>query len=290
VKASGDANSTSVVAFFKQVFYTVSMDTPRYPSEVFSKDLTVKSLGRVVSNEAPPAYVRSVDYGRILMVRMDTTGLTAKADAIGAFKQAIEGGEVEGYAKAKYEQINRKSTFSAVVLGGGTSGIVKFAATEDGVKNLKAFIEEGVSYTKSNPGIPVSYNVAFLNNNKMATIGLSTNYTERESIEYPNGYVKIRHGGWYVAKIRVTWEEAGVPKEWTSGEITRSGNVMTVDIPGDAKSVKIVAEGATGIAWDPWDEAMNVPLNGPDNRCYTLQGTTLDQSYAVAPTPQDPCP
>jgi len=57
---------------FKQVFYSVTMDTPESPGAVFSSDVTLSDVQSQMNETTPPAYVKSVDYGRIIIFKMET--------------------------------------------------------------------------------------------------------------------------------------------------------------------------------------------------------------------------
>ena len=107
--------------------------------------------------------------------------------------------------------------------------------------------------------------------------------TETESVRYPNGFIRLRHSGAYVARFEVTWEEPDASgnqaaRSWASGHQT-AGYTHQVDLPGDASNVRIRGEAATGLLWDPWGDAINLTLDGPDQKCYRITGTTLDRSW-----------
>ena len=114
-----DVSSTTersvVLCYYKQVFYTVKVNTPAAPSDVFDSSVTLVDVRDVVSNSAPPAYVDSVDYGRILLVKMETSAVDTSVNLQGAFKQATQGGvTASGDLKAKYDDITKNATFTAV--------------------------------------------------------------------------------------------------------------------------------------------------------------------------------
>ena len=170
-----------------------------------------------------------------------------------------------------------------MALGGGAQTAATFTGSADDLRSLREYVQKDATFRRDNPGAPVSYTVAFLKDNQVATMGFATEYTETESIEHPNAYVRLRHSGVYVAKFTVTWEQADpqgayLTKRWESGMKT-AGYTHQVDLPGDARNIKIVGEAATGLAWDPWGEALNVTLVRPDRRCYRIKGTTLDRSW-----------
>lgn len=283
--ASDNTETSSVLAYFKQVFYTVTMDTPAHPADVFGDELSLEELQQVTSAEQPPAYVRSVDYGRILMIRMETTSRETQVDLQAAMNQVTSGAELGGSVNAKYAAIVKNSTFKVVAIGGGAQTAASFSGNEEDLKRLQDYIEKDATFRRDNPGAPVSYSVAFLKDNQLASMGFTTNYTETESVQYANGFVKLRHSGVYIARFTVSWEEpddngnyGGPRKLWESGNET-FGYVHQVDLPGDARNVKILAEAKTGLVWDPWGEALNITLNGPNNKCYRITGTTLDRGW-----------
>ena len=283
LRASSDSESKSVLAYYKQVFYSVVVDTPASPAAAFGEQVTLAQLREVLGPEHPPAYVRSVDYGRILMIRMETSSQETKASLEGALNAVTAGGvELGGTIDAKFQSVVRNATFSVVALGGGAQTAATFSGSEDDLKRLREYIQKDATYRRDNPGAPVAYTVAFLKDNTIATMGFTTDYTETSSVTYPNGFVRVKHDGAYVAKFEVTWEEADAQGNyraappWTSGEKT-AGYTHQIDLPGDARNVHLKAWAATGLVWDPWGPALNETLNGPDNKCYRIFGTTLDR-------------
>jgi thiol-activated cytolysin len=288
--ASGDASSqlavkaesqtSTVMAYYKQVFYTVTIDTPARPSAFFAKDVGLADLQRVVSAEHPPAYVRSVDYGRILMLKMTTSSSQASADLQAAFSQAAESASGRGSIDAKYQNILKNSQFQVLALGGGAKAAASFSGNDDGLATMREYVQAGAAFGRDNPGAPIAYNVAFMKDNQLATMGFTTDYTETNSVAYPNGWVGLWHDGAYVAKFRVTWQvtdaqgNPGPVQEWESGDRT-VGYSEKLNLPGDAFNIHITAEAATGLVWQPWNEAMNVVVKGVPNQWYRIYGTTL---------------
>lgn len=284
LSVSSDAETSTVLAYFKQVFYTVTMDTPENPSSVFADGVTLDDIRDLIGADNPPAYVRSVDFGRILMLKMETTSRQTKMDLQGALRQVTSGG-VEGSAsvKAKYAEIVRNAAFTVVAIGGGAQTAASFTGSDQDLKGLKDYIQKDATFRRDNPGAPIAYTVAFLKDNQIANMGFTTDYTESESVQYPNGFIRLRHSGAYVARFKVSWEEPDesgkyVSRSWSSGQET-AGYTHQVDLPGDARKVKIRAEAATGLAWDPWGEVLNVTLDGPDQKGYRITGTTLDRRW-----------
>lgn len=289
--ASGDASAqldvsssterSVVVCYYKQVFYTVKMNTPASPADVFDPSVSLADVRSVASTGGPPAYVDSVDYGRILLVKMETSSVDTSVNLQGAFKQATLGGvTVSGDLKTKYDQIIKDATFTAVAIGGGTSEAARIfiGASAGEPQGLKEYFDAGC-YTRNNPGMPIAYVVRFLKDNALATIGTTTNYTELECTRYRNSYIKVVHHGGYVAKFYWRWTDMDAHGEYTveggvdSGEVTR-GWSKTVSIPGTARNVRLKGLAMTAVIGQNWQEIGDIH-NPKLNKTYTAVGTTL---------------
>ncbi|MBD0335702.1 MAG: thiol-activated cytolysin family protein [Cyanobacteria bacterium Co-bin13] len=281
----GNRQESSVyVALYKQVFYTVTMDPPEQPASVFAPDVSISQLQQVINADNPPAYVRSVDYGRMILVRMETSNRETSVNLEGAFSYAMNGGgTLAANVKAEYERVVRNSKFTVVALGGNANVASRIATPED-VNQLRSIIQDGATYSRSNPGTPISYTVAFLKDNRLARMGYTTNYTEMECRQHNNGFVRFRHSGGYVARWFVTWKETDsqgkytVSKDWKSGSQT-SGYTYQLNLPGDAIDINIKAEANTGLAWNPWGQIMDIREPGPTNKGYRVHGTTLNRKW-----------
>lgn len=284
-KVNTSSESSVTVAFFQQVFYTVTMDSPERPSAIFDRSVSLAAAKQVFNSDNPPAYVRSVDYGRTVMVRMETSKSSTEVDVEAALKYAINPTtQVSGDLKAKYKSITDNSTFTVYTVGGNAQTPTVLAGGDISV--LSEVIEKDAVYRRDNPGLPIAYTVAFLRDNSVASVNSASDFVETNCVEYPNGFVKLQHQGGYVGFFEMTWLEPDAngnlqPRSWNSGDKT-AGYSETRDLPGDARQVKIVGKAYTGLVWDPVGECMNVTLNGPDNKTYTITGTTLNRSYNVS--------
>jgi thiol-activated cytolysin len=284
---SSSTEKSVMVAYYKQVFYTVTMNTPQPASGVFSDDVTLEQAQQVFNHSQPPAYVRSVDYGRLLLVKMESSTVDTSVNLKGAFEQATTGGVTAGCnLAASYKNIIKNSTFTVLALGGGAASPVQMfnGGADAELTGLRDYVAKDAVYRRDNPGLPIGYTMAFLKDNQFARMGFTTDYVENECVRYNNGFVRLVHDGAYVAKFQVTWVEPDmgghytVNRQWDSGEKT-AGYTNQLDLPGDAQGVRIRAWAATGLIWDPWGEIMNISLNGPDNKTYRARGTTLNRSW-----------
>jgi thiol-activated cytolysin len=285
-----DGSSSTSVMLYKQVYYTASIDPPTDPAAVFAPSVTLADAKNRFNAQGPAAYVKSVDFGRLLMIRMDTSSSETEADLSAAMKYAVSGGKatIKADLKAKYESIVSNSTFTVISLGGNAEAVT--SVMEGGTQaeaNLLKVIQGSATFNRNNPAYPIAYTVNFLKDNRHATMAFSTNYTEWDCKEYPSGFVKLVQNGAYVGKFEVTWQETDptgktrVKKSWGSGNQS-AGYTYTLNLPGDASNVNIKGMAATGLAWSPWGEAINVTENGPTNKTYTISGTTLNRKNSIS--------
>ncbi len=281
-KVNTNSETDVTVAFFQQVFYTVTMDPPETPSSVFDPSVSLANARNIFSNNAPPAYVRSVDYGRTIMVRMETSQKMLSSQLEAALKFATAGGmQVSANTKDTINNILRNSTFSVYAVGGNSESTapLTFIGSSD-LSKLQEVINKDAKYRRDNPGVPIAYTVAFLKDNTTASVKSTSDYVETECTEFPNAFIKLVHQGAYVGRFTVTWQEPNkdgvlfTPAPFVSGEKT-SGYSYTLSLPGDAVNIKIKGEAATGLVWDPWGEAINTTEKGPTNCTYVIKGTTL---------------
>ncbi len=284
LKTSMSVNTSSkhstAVAMFRQTYYTVTMDMPRSPSAVFAPEVTLAEIREVASGAYPPAYVKSVDYGRIIFVKLETDSSETEADLQGTLKFVTGSGvTTDSNLKAKYEKITNNSTFTALTLGGNAQTATQVFDSGN-TTGLVKLIQDSATFSERNPGVPIAYSVNFLKDNALARMASTTDYTEWNCTEFPSGYIKLFHAGAYIARFRVTWQEKdergekGVNKSWSSGNQT-AGWSHTLNLPGDAANVRIKGEAKTGLLWNPWGEIINKVENGPTNKCYKAVGTTL---------------
>ncbi len=182
VGVASTTEKSVVVAYFKQVFYTISMDPPETPASVFAASVTLKQAQRAFDEAHPPAYVRSIDYGRILMIKMESSKVDTSFNLKAAFQQGAFAGNVE----ASYKEIVQNSTFTVLAIGGGAETPVKMfsGSSEASLKELQDYIAADAVYRRDNPGLPIAYTVAFLKDNSFARMGNSADYTETVCVRY----------------------------------------------------------------------------------------------------------
>ena len=170
-----------VMSTYKQAFYTVSFvqESGAQPEDVFGPDVTLEDVQAAYDSGAPPAYVASVTYGRIIMFRMETSSSYTSAEVEAAFRYAA-GSQVDGDMEARYEEILERSTVEVITLGGDAEAASE-AVTARSAGDLEPIITgENAVYSRSNPGVPISYAVKYLKDDQLAKLGYTTEYTATE--------------------------------------------------------------------------------------------------------------
>ncbi|WP_301281025.1 thiol-activated cytolysin family protein [Arcanobacterium phocae] len=276
----------AAIASFKQIFFTVSTDTPNDPHDLFGKDVTKQDLiDRGIDGKNPLGYVSNVSYGRQIFVKLETdsTDNEVKAAFNAVFKGSFGNGKAD--AEAKYKKILNQTRATVYILGGSAKSGVEVATGN--IDDLKRIIKEESTYSTNVPAVPVSYTVNFLKDNQRAVVQNTGDYIETTATTYNSGFITLRHKGGYVAKVDLTWDEIsyddkGVehvkPFKWHGTWKARTrGFRERIQIPPNARNVHLIAGEATGLAWDPWwtiiDEK-NIPI--VKDREIVLRGTTLN--------------
>jgi hypothetical protein len=162
---------------FYQEFFSVSVDMPAKPSDMFSSTPNPQLIGSY-----SPVYVSNVKYGRVVLflweTESDSTGIEADLNA--SYSGLVAGGGV--HVNAKFKSLMQKATMKVFAVGGDAEEGSKINSPE----TLQTFIEKGVKYSNANQGVPIAYSLRFLKNNSIAKVVQSSEYTV-SNCEVTNG-------------------------------------------------------------------------------------------------------
>lgn len=181
-----ESNSERRVAAiaFKQVFYTVTLDFPTSPADVFRSDVSLAAIEEAFQSDTPPAYINSVSYGRIIMVRMETTNFDYSVDLSAVLNYASGVNSGTGTVNSIYDNVLQNSTLNVVTIGGNAEvavSAIDAASIEEGPGSLSAILSgENAIYSRDNPGVPIAYTVRYLKDNSLAKMGYTTEYRVEE--------------------------------------------------------------------------------------------------------------
>ena len=233
---------------YKQVFYTVTMDTPETPASVFGSKVSTTEVASAIGAEAPPAYVNSVAYGRIIMFRMETTDTRTSVDLDAVLKYAA-GVSGTGTVNSTYDAVLKNSSITVVTIGGNAE-VASEAVNATGSGSLKKIITgKNAVYSRDNPGVPIAYTIRYLKDNTFAKLGYTTDYKTvtcgENAYQHKNAFVKKTIDN--TVHFRFTYKEKGTQNFKTTGwtEISKNNIKVGPKPPAGAHDVRIQFE-----AWD----------------------------------------
>jgi thiol-activated cytolysin len=180
LKSSFDFSNTQIrsryVVKYTQTYYTVDLDAPSKPSDLFSKDVTLDDVEAHMDATRPPAYVSSVTFGRMVVFTFESQYSAEEMGA--ALDFAYSGGvDVSGQVSVTYKDIISQSKITAFILGGDAGSAVQAIDSYD---NLMTFIKTGGNYSKQSPGAPIAYKLSYLKDNSPARMSMTTDYDLKE--------------------------------------------------------------------------------------------------------------
>ena len=156
---------TRLVAKFIQKYYTIDLDQPTHPSDLFDEDMDKSTAGTLM-----PMYVSSVTYGRVALFTVEST--MNETDVSGYLHAMYYGGTVE--AAAAFTKLQSESKLNVYILGGSSYDAV---AAINGFEDFKKYITEGGEFSKDSPGAPIGYTLRFISDNSVGMMKFSADYT-----------------------------------------------------------------------------------------------------------------
>lgn len=172
ISTSFNFNSSSYknrfVLKYLQVYYSIDMDPPEDPSDLFRSIPEVEDLGAT-----SPVYVASMSYGRMVLYTIESNRSETEINA--AFNAVLNSGG--GSVDASYEEIIEESNVKALVIGGSGADA---AQTINGPSEVYSFIAAGGEYSKDSPGAPLAYKLRFIKKGTpVARVVLTSEYQIR---------------------------------------------------------------------------------------------------------------
>ncbi len=263
---------------FKQVFYTVTMDTPLSPAAVFGSDVSLPQVQAIMNSSNPPAYIASVSYGRIIMVRMETTNMdtSINLDAVLEYSSGLNNGT--GEVNFAYDQVLQTSSINVVTIGGNAevaTGAIASSNIEDGPGGLNYIITgENAVYSRDNPGVPIGYSVRYLKDNSLAKMGYTTDYRVEEcgSLPFNHDEITVENDSYHDTRFRLEWrgQDSNIQYNGPYYELNQ-GDVLSKTPQSGAHDVEIRFEYQYGAgSWNYIDKYNPNYINS--EKCYKFTG------------------
>ncbi|XP_054281173.1 tetanolysin-like [Macrosteles quadrilineatus] len=275
---------------FKQVFYTVSVEPTKKPSDLFASSVTAAELMQKTNANNPPVMVDSVSYGRTIYVKIETSSTDNEAKATLATK--VTNFDIKGEVETEIKKKLKNLSMTVFVVGGSTEQVQLIQAQT--FKEVNDILVKYSKFSKDNLGYPISYSANFIKDNSRAVVQMATDYIETTRTIHTKGIIKIVHKGWFVMQWAVTWKEINYDKNGAkiSKEVSWEKNWhdltapfdREIELPGNAEDIHVIAKVATGLAWEWWRTVIDrsgIPLI--DKRTFTVWGTTLFSENSISP-------
>ena len=161
---------TRLVAKFIQSYYTLDMDLPAAPADLFEGNVSSALFGTFM-----PMYVSSVTYGRMALFTIESE---LEETQVRAFLQGSYA-SVEASVSTDFESLKASSTMKVYVLGGSGADA---GATVDGFDAFKNYIKAGGNFSRQSPGAPISYKLRYISDNTIGKIVFAASYPIRTAI------------------------------------------------------------------------------------------------------------
>jgi len=177
LEASVSAETSTLFAVYTQQMFTVSIEQPQTPGEMFSDAFTQARLdeqiagGRIGPGNLP-VYVSSIVYGRTLVFSMTATGTQAEIRAALSIAAGKQGGELSDRQKL----LLSTSEVRLIAVGGDAQNAADVIRSGE----LAHYFDQAAPLTTAHP---ISYTVRNLADSSIARVSETTDYDVRQCAE-----------------------------------------------------------------------------------------------------------
>jgi hypothetical protein len=268
---SSTQKSVAMMAF-KQGFYSVVMETPKTPADVFGRNVTLENVESKINSSTPAAFVQSVVYGRIIMFRMETSLKVSSTDMKVALEYATGVTTVTGSTEVKIKNILANSSTTVVTIGGNAE-VASAAVSAKNFGDLQEIIKgKNAVYNKSNPGVPISYTIWYLKDNKQAKMGYTTDYSINNCSQalVPGQKITVQNDAGFVIGFAVRYKDKDNKNKTHSQAGFVAGVVRSFTLPDGAHDITLDVDFLSVASWyDLFEKKFTVPAR----KCYKAWGT-----------------
>ncbi len=174
---NSSSTKTRIVAKYKQIYYTINVDTPVSTGDWFGPDVTTEQAVEAMPAGSQPVYVSGVSYGAMAMmfIESDYDEETINA-ALDASYNSLST-EVNITSELTAKEVMENSRINIVVYGGSTSGVAQF--NQLNLDEFFQYISASSQFnTESDAGaVPMVYSFRHLKNHTLAQVALTSQYT-----------------------------------------------------------------------------------------------------------------
>lgn len=268
------SNRRVALLAYRQIFYTITAQEPFEPADYLGPDVSLEQVQAMTDENNHPAYVSAVDYGRIILFRLEATNVATDIDLNAVMNYAAGGLSVTGDVASSYDEVLSNSSISVLTIGGNAQQAAQALNDIRGPGSLTPLIVENAVYSRSNPGLPIAYRVNLLKDNRIVKMGFSSEYTDRRcgNIAYNHPRITFNNDfNTYNLRVKLTYEHDNPPADDT-GEtaellIHDETSATLPDVPDGAFNVRMIVRRIDGFTWREW-ETRNLYHIAGDETCW----------------------
>ncbi len=184
LKFSQEQRYTRYLVKLTQRYYTMVYQTPTSLEEVFHESVTPEQLGRYVGPGNPATYISSVTYGRQFYLLFESTASKQELEAALSVMYDNKAVQASVELQATYRKVEAQTKVKAFAVGGsaGTTLEGVLAATNANFDKLHEAIVKGGDFGAGNPGLPISYTVRNVSDNKLVKVGVATEFVRKTCV------------------------------------------------------------------------------------------------------------
>ncbi len=283
VKGQFDFSRTDVlsrtVVKFMQVYYTIDVDIPQYPSDLFAASVTWATLRDAISGDVSPMYISTISYGRMALFTIESSYSSTEVNA--ALQASFSAINTNVDLSTAYRTVLQQSSIKGMIIGGSGAQAVQAVNGFDG---LKQYMTTGGNYDQNTAAAPLAYKLRYLSDNVSAEVVKAQTYLVRTCEELKAGHYGIYNSGSYVAWFYVVYDFDGANHQVGGDDITY-GTSRSYDVPATATNVWVRARYSTGVSNE---DIFRYPGSGstprPEVKCWHVWGdiyATNHQEYAT---------
>ena len=261
---------------FKQGFYSVTMEPPQKPADVFHPNLGVKDIESKINSGAPPAFVQSVVYGRIIMFRMESSSNVTSADMKLALEYTTGVTSLSGETRTRIENVLKETSTTVVTIGGNAAAASEAVAAQTFGDLQKIIKGENAVYSKNNPGVPISYSIWYLKDNKPAKMGYTTDYSIPNCSQtlVPGAKISVQNDALYTIRFYVRYKDKNNTAQTHSSGAYTIGFVHEFTLPDGAHDITVDVDFLSLFDWfDFWERSYAIPTR----KCFKVWGTLVSK-------------
>ena len=169
------SKKTSLVIRYSQKYYTISFKYDEYPTGRHVDVNDIKGANGNLGQKDPPVYIKSVTYGRSLLILVSSDEEESTLEA--AVNAALNSGWLSGSTTLsdQNKSIIQNSETRIVALGGAATTADALIGA-DKASALKDYLNAGANWDMaSSPGVPIGYRVNYFDDTQ-AALAFATTY------------------------------------------------------------------------------------------------------------------